>query len=120
MVSGVVLAVTLVSGSTSGSILKASKPKSAAFRFTDHLVIDGMDTQSDWAGSTETEFNFEKSVVGDISSYTRAVIEVSASNNAHIALAEYVSNDSLMYEICFGSEQNSRSYIRSSYDQVTQ
>ena len=43
VVSGVVLAVTLVSGS-SWQIFQITKPKSAEFRFTDHLVINGMDT----------------------------------------------------------------------------
>ena len=80
------------------------------------MDIDGQDLNSDYSGHTTGEYDFEAQPVGQIADHRRAFIEVKATKNAHIALAETASNDSRMYEICFGDSDDFHSWIRSSDD----
>ena len=59
---------------------------------TDQIIVDGKVIHSDWRGYTSEEFNYENSVVGDVRLYSSVLIEVTAQNNACIALAETMSN----------------------------
>merc|ERR1711862_897468 len=68
------------------------------------------------SGQTLGQYDFEAGSVGEITKYGRAFIEVKATKNAHIALAETTSNDSRRYEICFGDNNDFQSWIRSSDD----
>ena len=65
-------------------------------------MVEGEELEADWSGHTEDKYDFEKTFVADLTTYSRAFIEVSAKNNAHIALSEEKSKHSKMYEICFG------------------
>ena len=84
------------------------------------IVVDGQETEPDWSGHTDDKFDLEATSVGDISKYKRAFIEVKATNNAYIALSEAESNDSRMYQICFGDDNNHKSWIGSSDEAFSQ